>query len=81
MSVTTAQPGIKARVIVKFPARVDVGPGIKIEKQNGIYKFSVDFEALAQIATLEDDDTLLVSRGNGEYAKITFADLKARITE
>lgn len=51
----TIQPGVKIRVLPRFPARVVAGAGLTVVNANGIYTFAQDFMEIADAATLPNE--------------------------
>lgn len=62
-------------VLPKFPARVDAGVGIGIDKANGVYEFNVDYDNAPPIATITDPNNtrVLVRLPDGSYATVPVA--------
>lgn len=56
-------------VLPKFPARVEAGAGISIDKANGVYTIGADFDTVGVVAPpLPADTMILVQLPDGSYA-------------
>ena len=60
---------IKLRTIIKHPAQVVAGAGLAVDKENGVYTFSLDLAALSETSLIADaaaTSVLLVTPGSGD---------------
>ena len=48
-------PDVKLKAQVNFPARVDGGTGVDVDKSNGVYQFNIDFGDFAPPVTALTD--------------------------
>lgn len=70
------KPVIKARMDVRFPAKVDGGTGIKIIKANGIYTFDLDLLEFGQITAFDpSSEFVVVVDADGNYDLVSIASL------
>jgi len=51
---------ISVRVLPRFPARVETGAGLDVEREAGVYTFSLDFESLNSATVIANADTTFV---------------------
>lgn len=51
---------IGVRVLPRFPARVETGAGLEVEREAGTYSFSLDFESLSPATAIADGDTTFI---------------------
>lgn len=54
------RPTIKARAVVKFPARIDGDNGITVTKANGVYTISDEFDTLSELESIDDSSVTYV---------------------
>lgn len=50
----SSRPGIRARVLPKFPALVEAGPGLSVEKASGVYTIAPDLGSLTETTEVSD---------------------------
>lgn len=62
---------IAVRVLPRFPARVEVGAGLAVERAAGVYSFSLDFESLTPATAIADGDTTFIPAWDSEQDAYT----------
>lgn len=70
----TIPPGIKIRVLPRFPGRVDGGAGITVTKSGGVWTFAQDFMEIADATTLPNEaDTWMLVWDNvtGSFVRVS----------
>lgn len=45
---------LKDRALIKFPARVEAGTGLSVEKEAGVYTFELDLDAFSEATAIAD---------------------------
>ena len=69
---------LQLKVLPIFPARVEATDGITVVKENGTYRFGLDFLGIGQVSSIdaEDRDNIFFLGQNdetGEFSRVSFA--------
>lgn len=70
------KPVIKGKMDVRFPAKVEGGTGISVNKANGIYTFDLDLLEFGQVTIFDPSaEFVVVVDAQGNYQLISLATL------
>lgn len=73
------KPTIRGKMDVRFPAKVEVQDFLKLVRENGIFKFGVDYNKLADAGVVDPDTAKIAffDQSSGSYKTISIADISS----